>query len=129
VGILTPALNLTKSVVRQFLRDRGVRELVTYRQWTGQSFNQDQRCNVDVFSQTIEVPAIRLQAVDQVSDLPIGLALEAGRVVFMIDSADAPAAISLKDQIVDVSGAKFKIHSIRPIFGIVHAFVCEGVAS
>lgn len=126
MGILTPALNLTKSIVRQFLQDRGVRELVTYRKWTSQQFDEAQKFNVDTFTETANVKTIRLQSIDKAAATQMGLSLEAGQVLFMIDSADVPAGASMKDQIADGNGVTFKIAEIRPVFGIVHAFVCEG---
>lgn len=126
MGILTPALNLTKSVVRQFLRDRGVRELVTYRKWASQRFDETEKCNVATFNEMTNVKAIRLQSLDKVASTSMGLSLEAGQVLFMIDSADVPVGASMKDQIHDVHDVTFKIVEIRPVFGIVHAFVCEG---
>ena len=126
MGILTPALNLTRSVVRQFLRDRGVRELVTYRKWASQAFDSTEGFNVDVFNETANIRTIRLSATEQVQNLPIAMTIEAGQVLFMIDSADVPAGVSLKDQIVDANSVIFKVKQIQPVFGIVHAFLCEG---
>jgi hypothetical protein len=127
VGIITPALNLTRQVVRQFLRDQGVRELVTYRKWASQEFDQALKHNVDTYNETTNVRAIRLRAADSVKMVE-KMGIEAGDVVFMMDYQDAPAGASMKDQIVDARASVFKIKEARPVFGIVWAFVCEGPA-
>jgi hypothetical protein len=127
VGIITPALNLTRQVVRQFLRDQGIRELVTYRKWASQTFDQALKHNVDTYEDMANVKAIRLRAADSVKMVQ-QMGIDAGDVVFMFDYADIPTTASLKDQIVDSGSHTFKIKEARPVFGIVWAFVCEGPA-
>jgi len=127
VGIITPALNLTRQVVRQFLRDQGIRELVTYRTWASQEFSQALKHNVDTYDETTNVKSIRLRAADSVK-MVMQMGLDAGDVVFMMEYGDIPSTASLKDQIVDAGGNTLKIKEARPVFGIVWAFVCEGPA-
>lgn len=127
MGIITPALNLTRQVVRQFLRDQGIRELVTYRKWESQEFSSSLKHNVDVYENTENVRTIRLRASDSVKMVQ-QMGIEAGDIVFMMDYAEVPVNASVKDQIVDARGAVCKIKEARPVFGIVWAFVCEGPA-
>lgn len=126
MGILGPALALTKTVVRQFLADTGVRELITYRQWTSQTFSSTLKHNVDEYTETDNVRAIRLRAEDAVK-MAGQLSLESGDVVFMVDFADL-SDCSTKDQVVDADGTIFKITRAKPVFGIVWALICEGQA-
>lgn len=127
MGIITPALNLTRQVVRQFLRDQGIRELVTYRKWASQTFDQALKHNVDTYEETENVKTIRLRAADSVKMVQ-QMGIEAGDLVFMFDYSDIPTDASTKDQIVDSRGAVIKVKEVRPVFGIVWAFVCEGPA-
>ena len=127
MGIITPALNLTRQVVRLFLRDQGVREIVTYQKWASQTFDQTLKHNVDTYTEIANVRAIRLKAANSVKMVQ-QMGIEAGDGVFMVDYADIAAPASMKDQIEDAAGAVYKVKEARPVFKIVWAFVCEGPA-
>jgi hypothetical protein len=126
VGLISSALGPTRAIVRQLLRDRSLREMVTYRRWKEQSFDAALGHNVEEYDDFENLKALRLQANERALKAGLMAELNAGDVIFMTDFQESPTGLSNQDLIVDAAGAVFKITEINHIFGVVYAFKVEG---
>jgi hypothetical protein len=124
MGIVSAAFGATRQVVRMILNDKAIQELMTYRLWTSQRFDEDLRRNVDVYTETENLKTARLKA-DAYSAQSVAIKLEAGDVLFLMDAAVVPAGASKKDQIVDEAGQIYKIEAIHNVFNIAVVFKVE----
>jgi len=97
---------------------------ITYRKFVSTAFDRNAGTNVDVFSDSDGIVAIKLEHSLRSATEAVG-AVQAGWPVYIIRYADAPSGMSLKDQIVD-DGKTLKVAAIERLLDAAYAVTCEG---
>ena len=115
----------TKNVLNQLLADPNLSSMVTYRKHLGQTFSVAHGHNVDTYEENT-VPTLKLKH-NQRSIATAQGDVEAGDPLFIFRYSDMPEGLSLKDQIVDESGAVLKVKDISDIFKLAVSITAEGV--
>uniref|UniRef100_A0A6M3X5H5 Uncharacterized protein n=1 Tax=viral metagenome TaxID=1070528 RepID=A0A6M3X5H5_9ZZZZ len=110
-GLFGQIVAPTKAVLKQLLADKDLREKVTYRRFTGETFSATLKYNVGVYEETTGCKTIRLRH-DSKSAAAAVAEIQAGDEVFVFLTADFPAGTSLKDQIKDGNGVTMKVKDI-----------------
>lgn len=98
----------------ELLNDEDFSAEVTYKRYTGQSFNEDEGHSVSTYSSTkITMSRLRHNAR---SALVATASVQVGDFVFICKADDVPEGMSLKDLIVDGDGNVFPVKDINNIF-------------
>jgi hypothetical protein len=96
------------------LSDDNFRERVTYKRYTGQSFDSSVGHTVNTYENK-DLYAVRMRH-NQRSVNVATSAVEVGDVLFVFDNAGFPEEFSLKDLIEDVEGNLLGVKGIDPVF-------------
>jgi hypothetical protein len=107
------------------MNDPAIREFITYRLWVSQSYDSAQGHTVDSYTEYSDTKTLRIRANADMTILNQAV-LEAGDLLFVMDPADTPDGVSLKDQIVDANDRTYKIKDIKHVFEVATVFHVEG---
>ena len=119
--ISVPILQFLQGMV---FTDPVLKERVTYRSFTGQSFDRSVGYNVNTYSDK-KIKAVRMKHNKRSSESVWGK-VEIGDVLFVFLYEDMPTGLSQKDIIVDNDDNLFKIKDITPLMEIVILITVEG---
>jgi hypothetical protein len=127
MGIFGQIQGPVRGVIRALVTDKDLRVIVTYRKFTDRDWSATAKAQVSSFTEsTIEV--VRLS--HNVKSIGIFEGdLQVGDQLYLFDFRDAPAGMSMKDEIVNEFGYVQKVKQIRPIFGLAIAVTVEGGGS
>lgn len=123
MGIFEQIRGPVESFLDQLLASTEFSEQITYRKWTGQSFDETLKHNVATYDETpIKTARMRHNS----RSVKVATAdIQVGDEVFIFKSIDVPEGMSLKDLIVDSTGLIMKVKAIDNIFDIAHAVTVE----
>jgi hypothetical protein len=98
------------------LSDDNFREKVTYKRYTGQSFDASAGHTVNTYDDTV-LYAVRMQHNQRSVNVSTSM-VEVGDVLFVFDGPTFPEDSSLKDLIEDAEGNLLGIKGIDPAFDL-----------
>jgi len=124
MGLLSQALGPVRGVLRQILSDPNLKSTVTYRKYTGTSWDEVNRNRVSTFDES-QLDVARLRHNDKTLVIAAS-GIQAGDQLYLISYSDAPAGMSLKDEIVDEFGQTQSIADIANIFQLCVVITVEG---
>lgn len=114
VTMFSEIIDPVTGIVAELLRDENFRELVTYKKYTGQSFDATVGYTVNTYEDS-DLYAVRMRHTKNSVRLSAS-EVEVGDVLFIFGGSDFPSDSSLKDVIEDESGNVFGIKGIDPVF-------------
>ena len=109
-------------VLEEFFTDEELIREITYKKYTGESFDPVLKYTVATYDSK-PIPAIRMLHTARTASVTPG-AVQAGQVLYMLRTTDAPEGMSLKDMIVD-GETIVAVSVINDIFGIVFEVTVE----
>jgi hypothetical protein len=129
MGIFGQVQGPVSGIIRTLVSDKDLRSVVTYRKFAGKKWDDDSEGQVATFTEYPDLKVIRLSHNSKSVDNFEGVNLQVGDQLYLLDFGDAPAGISLKDEIVSEFGYTQKVKGIQPIFGLALAITVEGGGS
>lgn len=114
----------TKAFLRQLKADKNLSRPVIYKQYVKTDFDAVKGHNVTTWKE-FSITATKLlhnQRTVNASNSKI----EVGDSLFLFAGEDIPTSITLKDQIVDEDGVKYRLKGIDNIFGIAVSITVDG---
>ena len=123
MGIFEQIRGPVESFLDQLLDSTEFSEEVTYRKWTGESFNSTLGYNVATYEgSTLKAARLRHNS----RSVAVASAdLQIGDEVFIFKSQHMPSEMSIKDLIVDENGITMKVKAFENIFNMAHAITVE----
>lgn len=124
MGLFGQVFPQIQAVLTQLFADDVLPEDVTYRKYSGQTFDAGLGRAIDSYDETPLV-AVRLRH-NQRSQSVSNTQVEVGDNLFMFDFRGFPTGYSLKDQIVDAGGLTYDIKGIDNIFELAISCTVKG---
>jgi len=124
MSLYTQVAGPTKAFLNQLMADKDLSRPVTYKRHKKTTFDETKGHNVTTWD-SFPMPATKLlhnQRTVEVSNSKV----EVGDSLFLIRGDDSPDGMTLKDQIVDEDGMKFRLKGIDNIFGIAVSITVDG---
>lgn len=114
----------TKTILNQIFADQELSSVVTYRKFTGQTFDDSVGYNVDTFDES-SITVVELKHGQESVFVQVG-EVQVGDVLFLFKFDDFPLGYSLKDQIQDSTGNLYNLKKITPIFELAVVVTVDG---
>jgi hypothetical protein len=128
MGIFGQVQGPVRGIIRALVTDKDLRSVITYRKFSGRDWDAASKGQVATFTET-SMQVVRLSHNSKSIDIFDGVDLQVGDQLYLLDFRDAPAGMSLKDEIVSEYGYTQKVKKIQPIFGLALAVTVEGGGS
>lgn len=127
MSVFSQALLPVRKVINDLFADDFLATEITYRSYSGQSFDSIARVTVTSFTEK-SITVVRLRHTDESARVGASQ-IQAGDQLYLFRYDDCPAKMSLKDEIEDEYGKIQMIKDINNIFKLAVAVTVEGGTS